>query len=144
MMEQGDGTENEEFREGAFEIESEFAEPITIKRFSGTFTTPAEPGQAPDPIYASYSARAVMVTLSQTASLMEAGVLTAGDITLQMRDRLHESDANIGGSHPGDRVIWRGAEYRMVQRPEPVYIGGDTFWNVYLRRVNPNTDVAGL
>ena len=144
MMEQGDGSENEVLREGVFEIESEFAEPITIKKFSGTFTTPAEPGQAPDPIYTSSISRAVMVTLGQTSSLMEAGVLTAGDITLQMRDRLHEADANIGGSQPGDRVIWRGAEYRLVQRPEPIYIGGDTFYNVFLRRVNPNTDTAGL
>jgi len=142
-LEQGDGSENEILRDAFFEIASEFEEPITIRRFLSQSTAPTESGQAPQPIFQNYSAMATLVSLGTTSSLVEAGILSAGDVTLQMRDKLREANENIGGTHPGDRVIFRGMEFRLVMRQEPVYVAGDTFWTTFLRRINPTSDVAG-
>lgn len=146
VFDQGSPVDDQtDFVEGIVEQEASFEEPITIKRFSGQSSTPDAFGQKPVPTYASYDATAVLVELGIKNSLLVAGVLSAGDIHLQMRERLAESDENAGGSNPGDRLIFRGAEYRLIMRPVPVVVGNDVvFYNTYLRRTNSNADQGGL
>jgi len=140
----GTGDDQVQFAEGIVEQESSLEEPVTIKQFVSQSATPDAFGQNVQPTYASFPATAVMVDLSVHSGLLAAGVLSAGDLHLQIRERLHESDEDAGGSHPGDRLIFRGAEYRLVMRPVPVVVGDVTFYNTFLRRTNENSDTAGL
>lgn len=144
----GDGMDQTSFAEGIVENELSLEENITIKRFVSQSSTPNAFGQKPTPIYALYQATAVLVELGVKSDLFVAGVLSAGDIQLQMRERLRESDESAGGSHPGDRLVYRGAEYSLVQRPVPVSVGAGqgavVFYNTFLRRVNSNSETAGL
>ncbi len=133
------------FVEGIAESESSFEEPITIKRFVSQDASPNALGQAPVPIYATFPATAVLAEMGVKDNVQAGGVLSAGDIKLEMRERLSESDENASGSNPGDRVIFRGAEYRLVMRPVPVVVGNAVaFYNTFLRRANLNSDQAGL
>lgn len=133
------------FSEGLAEQERALEEPITIRRFVSQSNTPSEFLQAPVSTYLNVPSTAVLVSLGVQSSLTLAGVLSAGDIHLQMRERLHESSENLGGgAHPGDLVIFRGAEYRLIQRPEPIVVGDVVFYNAFMRRTNSQTDMTGL
>lgn len=132
------------FSEGLAEQERALEEPVTIRRFVSQSNTPNEYGQAPVPVYQNLPSTAVLVALGVQPSGLFAGVLTAGDIHLQMRTRLHEASENLGGgTHPGDLLIFRGAEYRLIQRPEPIVVGGVVFYNVFMRRTNSQADTTG-
>lgn len=148
MIPQGLGTDSAAFGEMVAEEEGIFDEPITIRRLgaipsaAGAFQTPQRPTPTDSP------ATAVVVEMGVAAKYIAADVLQAGDLILQMRDKLNESSGNIGGTQTGDRVVYRGMEYRMVQRPQPVTLGqglsGDVaFYIVHLRRTNAQTDTVG-
>lgn len=130
--------------EGIVESQASFEEAITIKRFASQSKTTDALGHAPAPTYTTFPATAVVVEMGVDRHLYVAGVLSAGDLHLQMRERLRESDLNNGGSNPGDRVIYRGAEYRLIMRPVPVVVGDVAFYNTFLRRTNSTGDTAGL
>lgn len=137
------------FGEMVAEEQSTFEEPITIKRFVSQPATPGVYGTPQKPVFTSFEATAVVVELGVASKLFAAGVLSAGDIVLQMRDRLNESNENIGGSQMADRVIYRSMEYRMVQRPIPESFGGGLsgdvpFYTVHLRRTNSTSDAVGV
>lgn len=136
------------FGEMVAEEQSTFEEPITIKRFVSQPSTPGVYGTAQKPTFTLVPATAVVVSLGVAAQLFAAGVLSAGDLVLQMRDKLNESNENIGGTQMADRVVYRGMEYRMVQRPIPESFGGGLsgdvpFYTVHLRRTNATTDTVG-
>lgn len=136
------------FGEMVAEEQSTFEEPITIKRFVSQPSTPGVYGTAQKPTFSSVAATAVVVEMGVASKLFAAGVLSAGDLVLQMRDRLNESNENIGGTQMADRVVYRGMEYRMVQRPIPESFGGGLsgdvpFYTVHLRRTNAATDTVG-
>ncbi len=132
------------FAESIVEQESSFDEPITIQRYSSRPTSPGVFKTAQAPQFTAFAATATLVSEDVAITFMKAGKMSAGDIVLQMRERLNEGSMNIGGTVLADRVIWRGAEYRMVQRPEPVRVGGDDpFFHVVLRRTNAASDTVG-
>lgn len=143
MFDQNLGTDVADFTEAVVEQETTFDEAITIKRFSSQPSTPGAFGTPQKIQYTTFAATAVVVEENVAASMFAAGVLQAGDLVLQMRERLTESNENIGGSTPGDHVLWRGSEYRQVQRPHAVTIGGDSFYIAHLRRANLASDVTG-
>jgi hypothetical protein len=130
--------------EGIIENERVLEEAITIKLFSNQSSAPGAFGTQKKITFTDFPATAVLVDLGIAASMFKEGVLTAGDIVLHMRERLTESNEHIGGNHPGDRVIWRGSEYRLVQRPIPVLLNDVMFYDVLLRRTNSQQDVTGL
>lgn len=140
----GTGDDVTMFAEGIVENEHDLEEAITIRKAAAASSTPDALGQAPGVTFTDFPATAVMISLGTSGSLLIAGVLSAGDIHLQIRERLNESNENAGGSQPGDHVIFRGSEYRIVQRPEPVVVGDVTFYNTFLRRINGAGDTAGL
>ena len=139
-----DGSDQEQFGQAMAELEKTFEEAITIKRFSSQPSTPSAFGTPQKIQFTSVAATAVVVSMGEAQSMFAEGVLQAGDLVLQMRDRLNESNENVGGSTPADRVVWRGMEYRMVQRPEPIFLDGDVFYKVLLRRTNDTGDSVGL
>lgn len=145
VFEQGGADDSTILSEGIVENQFDLEEAITIKRFASQSATPNALGQAAAPSYTSFPATAVLLDLGIDASHLAADVLSAGAIKLQIRERLRESDEAAAGSNPGDRVIFRGAEYRLIQRGKPVTVGGNVvFYEYLLRRINANGDTAGL
>lgn len=144
MMDQSVGDDFAQQADVSVELETNFGEPITIRRFT---SRPAQPGAlmtAQKQQYTDTAATAILVSQNVASAMFAADAFQAGDIVLQMRDRLGEGNGNIGGSSGADRVIWRGAEYRMVQRTQPDSFGaGDPFYTVLLRRTNATTDTVG-
>lgn len=148
MIEQGQGTDFGGIAEAVQEIENLFDDPITILRFA---SQPAQPGafKTPQkPQFTSFPATATLVEMNVAAKYIAAGQLAAGDVVLEMRDRLNEGDENIGGTRVADRVIYRGMEYKLVQRPIPVELGAglspdSQFYVCHLRRTNSVSDVVG-
>ncbi len=148
MIDQALGSDPVMFGESVAEEESSFGEPITIKRFSSRNASPGAFGTPQAIQFTTFEAIAVVVSMVVASKMFAAGVLAAGDLVLQMRDYLNEGNDNIGGSQIADRVLYRGIEYRMVQRPIPealgAGLGGDVpFWTVHLRRTNATTDTVG-
>ena len=87
--------------------------------------------------------------MAVAAKTLGPGVLSAGDLVLQIRERLLESNENVGGTQIADRVVFEGMEYRMVGRPDCQHFGAPAsgicpFYIYHLRRTNATTDVAGL
>lgn len=148
MIDQGLSGDLSGIGEMVAEEESTFDDPITISRFTSQPSSPGAFGTPQKPQFTAFQATATLVEFGVAAKMFEAGVLVAGDIVLQIRDKLNEGNENIGGSQLADRIIFRGIEYRMVQRPEPVTFGGglsgDTsFYIVHLRRTNSTSDTVG-
>lgn len=148
MIDQGLGTDTSDFGEMIAEEQSTFEEPITIRRFASQPSTAGAFGTPQKPQFTDFAATAVVVEMNAAASMFAAGVLSAGDMVLQMRDRLNEGNENIGGTQLADRVVYRSMEYRMVQRPQPVSFGAGLspdvpFYIVHLRRTNSTADTVG-
>lgn len=149
MMDQSLPSDEDDFLTMAVETSGTFEEPITIKRWASQSTTPNPFGSAPEGVFATFPATAVIVEMNVAAKMFAAGVLSAGDLVIQIRDRLNEGSMNIGGAQAADRIIYRGMEYRMVQRPIPqsfgAVLGPDVpFFIVHLRRTNSTSDSVGL
>ena len=149
MMPQASGTDFNNFAEMVGEVDSLFEEPITIRK--AAVSQPSAPGafQTPQkPTFTDIASSAVVVDMNAAAKMFAAGVLSAGDLVLEMRERLNEGSENIGGAVLADRVVYRGMEYRLVQRPRPVALGAgqspnSQFYIVHLRRTNTNADTVG-
>lgn len=148
MIDQGLSGDLSGIGEMVAEEESTFDDPITIRRFVSQPPGPGAFGTPQKPQFTDFPATATLVSMSEAAKMFAAGVLSAGDLVFQIRDKLNEGNDNIGGSQLADRVVFRGMEYRMVQRPQPVTFGGglsgDTsFYIVHLRRTNAGSDMVG-
>lgn len=135
--------------ESIAEMERTFDDPITIKRFSSQTSSPGVFQTPQVPTFTTFDATATLIEMNVASKYYASGILSAGDIVLEMRERLNEGDENIGGSNLADRVIFRGMEYRMVQRPDPVTFGGGLsgnvpFYRVLLRRTNSKSDTVGV
>lgn len=143
VIDQSLGNDATLFGEMIVEQENQIEDPITIRRFTSQDTTPGVFKTAQKAAYTDFPSSALVVTLDVAKSMFAEGIMSAGDLVLEMRDRLSEASGNIGGTAGGDRVIWRGAEYRMVQRPQPINLGGDVFFVTLLRRTNAQTDTVG-
>lgn len=148
MNDQALGTDTQDFGEMVAEVRSQFEEPITIRRFASQTTAPgAFLTQLPS-TFTDVSATALVVSMDVAAQHFAAGSFSAGDLVLEMTDQLNEGSNNIGGAVVADRVIYRGMEYRMVQRPIPISLGAGLspdvpFWIVHLRRTNSTADTVG-
>lgn len=148
MIPQTTGGDFDQLADALQEAESLLEEPITILRFASQPAAPGVFGTPQKPVFTNFPATAVKVSMEQAAKVAAAGQLSAGDIVLEMRDRLNEGNENVGGAQLADRVLYRGMEYRMVQRTEPVELGAGLgpnaqFYLVHLRRTNATADAVG-
>lgn len=144
MYDQNPGTDASIFGEAIAEMEHCFEEPVTIRRYVSQPSLPGAYITQQKATFTDFPASAVVVEMSVVSNLFAAGVLSAGDLVLQMRDRMNEGNQHIGGDQQADRLLYRGMEYNMVQRPYVITLGGDTF-NIYLlRRTNSTADQTGL
>ncbi len=148
MIDQILGDDRQTFGEMVAETRSQFEEPITIRRWTSTPTTPGAFGTPQKAQFTDFPATALVVMMDVAFKMFAAGVLSAGDLVLEMTDRLNEGNENVGGSQQADRIVYRGMEYRMVQRPIPAaFCAGLSpdvpFWTVHLRRTNSTADTVG-
>ncbi len=148
MMDQSLPSDMDDFSAMVAETEGSFGESITIKRWTSQSTTPGAFGTPAAPVFTNVASQAVIVEMNVASKLFAAGVLSAGDLVIQIRERLNEGSMNIGGSQAADRIIYKGMEYRMVQRPIPqgfgAALGPDVpFYIVHLRRTNSTSDTVG-
>ncbi len=109
MMDQGLGGDLSGIGEMVAEEESTFDDPITIRRFTSRPSDPGAFGTPQAPQFTAFPATATLVEFGVASKMFAAGVLAAGDIVLQMRDKLNEGTDNVGGSQLADRVIFRGS-----------------------------------
>lgn len=144
MYDQNPGTDASIFGEAIAELEHTFEEPVTIRRFVSQPSLPGAFNTQQKATFTDFPATAVVVDMNAVANLFAAGVLSAGDLMLQMRDRMNEGDQHLGGTQQADRLVYRGMEYRMVQRPYTISYGGDTHNVYHLRRTNSTADQKGL
>lgn len=149
MIDQGLSTDLSDFGEMIVEEQSTFEEPITIRRWTSQPSVPGAYNTTQSAVYTDFPATAVIVEMNVAAKMFAAGVFSAGDVVMQIRDRIGEGNGNVGGTSMPDRVIYRGMEYRLVQRQYPITFGsglsGDAaFYITHLRRTNSASDTVGL
>lgn len=144
MYDQNPGTDATIFGEAIAEFEHSFEEPVTIRRYVSQPSLPGAFNTQQKATFTDFPATAMVVDMQAAQSMFAAGVLSAGDLVVQMRDRLSEGTENVGGTQQADRLIYRGMEYLMVQRPYTITLGGDVFNVIHLRRTNSQADQGGL
>ena len=125
--------DNDFIDKGLNDVTGAFEEPIILKRYASRVTTPSINGLARSIVYQNISTTAVVEELGIETTSMAHGIYMAGDIKLQMRIKPNEPNEIL--NNPGDRIVWRGVEYFLVQRAMPIFINNDSFYKVIARRV---------
>ena len=107
-------------------------EPALIKFQTGeTVGNPAH-GIARTFIYTVRSTRIIVESVSPQDIMYSGGIYQVGDVQAQLTEEL--KGENEG--RPGDRVIYRNDEYRVVGKTQPgVLLGADLFFSYALRKV---------
>jgi len=76
--------------------------------------------------------RIIVESVSPQDVMYSGGIYQVGDIQVQLTEELASEEEE----KPGDRVIWRGNEYRVVGKVHPmVLVGADQFFSYTLRKV---------
>ena len=107
-------------------------EPVLVKFQTGeTLNDPAH-GIARTFTYTVRSSRIVVQSVDPQDVMYSGGIYQVGDIQAQLDEELASEEEE----NPGDRVIWRGNEYRVVGKVHPaVLLGADKFFSYALRKV---------
>ena len=111
---------------------AEVGETVLIKR-----TTGVNPGDPAKGIGATYSfevrpSLAVIESLEQSDIMYSGGLYQLGDIKVQLNEELREVSDKVGSI--GDRLIWRGSEYRVVGKKRPAVLMNQTYFFEYVMR----------
>src|SRR3972149_5700177 len=115
-------------QEGRLEV----GDAILVKKVTGC--TPGDPKKGIYPTYtfAITPSKAVIATVEQNDIMYSGGNYQVGDITVQLDEELKEVSDKVGSI--GDRIVWRGSEYRVVGKKEPAVVGQDTYFHSYVCR----------
>lgn len=110
----------------------EAGEPVIVKRL--TSVNPGDPAKGIGPTYSFRltPSRAVIQTVGQNDILYSGGLYQVGDIRCQLNEELTEVSDKSGSI--GDRLIWRGSEYRIVGKKQPAVLGSRTLFFEYVMR----------
>lgn len=89
-----------------------YGDVVLIKRLDST--SPGNPAQGISPTYTfiTRKSRAVVSSMAQQDILNSGGLYQVGDIQVSLNENLEEVSDQTRGI--GDRLIWRGNEYRIV------------------------------
>ena len=110
----------------------EVGEAVMLKRVSGS-----NPGDPTKGIGRAYTfslipTRAIIEAVTQTDVMNSGGLYQVGDLKMQLNELLREVIDKVGNI--GDRVVWRGSEYRIVGKRQPETLAGQTFFYSYAMR----------
>jgi len=113
------------------DVSGAFEEQITVKQFVSYGEVPAD-GLTPTITYKLLPTTAVVDDIGQEKMASAGGFIALGDLQMQIRTiKLQEPNS----SHPGDRIIYDGAEYTLVQKPMIEYLSGVIYYTCICRRV---------
>ena len=97
----------------------------------------ANPGDPADGVGRTYNfhyipTRAVISAVDQQDVMSSGGLYQVGDLKVQLNEELKEISDKVGSG--GDRLVWRGSEYRLVGKKDPGVLARDTFFFSYVMR----------
>ena len=108
-------------------------EPIIIRLFKGVIDGDPTRGIAKTFDFATIKDFAVVTSIEQNDIVFSGGIYQLGDIKVQLMRELKPIDDTT--QSPGDRVLWRGKEYRQVGRIATNYLESYVLFDYVFRRV---------
>ncbi len=108
-------------------------EPIIVKVWLSTVAGDPTKGIATTFNWRLDSDYATILEIQQKDIVTTGGIYQIGDIAVQMTRQLQPLDDNAG--KVGDRIIWRGHEYRQIGNIDTDYLMGTILYNYVFRRV---------
>lgn len=122
-------------RDASDEARLTYGEVVLIKRITGG--SPGNPVQGISPTFTftTSRSRAVIITLSQNDIMQSGGIYQLGDISVSLDEELEEVTNKTRGV--GDRMIWRGNEYRIAGKKKNQAISDrDHIFSYVMRKVD--------
>jgi len=112
-----------------------YGEVVLIKRITGGSPGIPTQGISPTFTFTTSRSRAVITTLSQNDIMQSGGIYQLGDISVGLDEELEEVTDKTRG--PGDRMVWRGNEYRIAGKKKNQSISDrDHIFSYVMRKVN--------
>ena len=116
-----------------------YGENIIIKRFDG-FVNTGNPAGGVQPVlkFKRIPATAIIAPIVQQDVVYSGGVYQIGDIKITLKEQLNFMDTTTqtGGKSEGDRVIYRGHEYRIVGKSDDnILVGTSKIFIYTLRKI---------
>jgi len=108
-------------------------EPITLKSFVSIIAGDPTKGIAKTFAYNIAQTTAIISGIEQNDIIYSGGIYQLGDIKVQMRIQLNMIDDVT--QNPGDRILWRGHEYRPVGKESTSYLSGYVLYDYVFRRI---------
>jgi len=108
-------------------------EPIVIKFCTGTVAGDPTKGIAKTFAYSLVKEFAVITGIEQQDIVYSGGLYQIGDIKVQLMLELKPADDAT--QFPGDRITWRGHEYRQVGRISTSYLESYILYDYVFRRI---------
>lgn len=127
--EMGNANDFDAMQTAETELAPVFNEQVTVKRFVGYGTAPIS-GQQATPKYLTFNTTATIDDIGIEKASNNDGVYSAGDLECQIRVKLNASTGGV----PGDRIIYQGVEYYIVQKPLTINLNGILHYECILRR----------
>jgi len=128
-----DRTDKSVIREYLKEGKIPAGEPVIIKVYRGTTDGDPTKGIAKTFTFNKIKDFAVVAAIEQQDIVYSGGIYLLGDIKVQLMRELKPID-DVTQS-PGDRITWRGHEYRQVGKISTDYLEGYCLYNYVFRRV---------
>lgn len=112
-----------------------YGEVVLIKSITGG--SPGIPAQGISPTFTftTTRSRAIITTLSQNDIMQSGGIYQLGDISVGLDEELEEVTDKTRGV--GDRMVWRGNEYRIAGKKKNQAINDrDHIFSYVMRKVD--------
>ncbi len=122
-------------RNASEEARLQYGERITIKLLDTS--SPGNPvqGIAPTYTFIKTRSRGIIAQLSQRDVMNSGGLYQVGDLGIDLNEDLEEVSDTTRGI--GDRMIWRGNEYRIVGKKKNLsVVDKDYFFSYAMRKVD--------
>jgi len=137
MDRMGGLNDNQQLGKSLNELVSAFEEPVTIKKWTSNAAELPANGVAPAGVYTSIVTTAVIDDIGLEKLTGADNVFAAGDLQFQTRIPLTAPLTGPSGSyHPGDRIVYDGAEYKLVQKSMRENLSGTVYFTCIGRRID--------
>jgi hypothetical protein len=108
-------------------------EPVVLKIYVNTTAGDPTKGIAKTFVFNKIKDFAVISAVEQQDVVYSGGIYLLGDVKVQLTRELKPIDDST--KSPGDRLLWRGNEYRQVGKINADYLEGYVLYNYVFRRV---------
>ena len=108
-------------------------EPILIKYYTGITAGDPTKGIAKTFTWNLVKEFAVVTSINQQDIVYSGGIYQIGDIRVQLMLELSPLDDST--QSPGDRIVWRGNEYRQVGKISTSYLESYVLYDYVFRRI---------